>query len=184
MPWQNDVAQTQPNDPPAVRVAVSADAAAVAAIYNHYVDLGGSTMDQQHWSDGQVRKWMHSLTNREALLVVDRGGTVEGWGALKRYSERAGYQACCEESLFVAPQATGRGIGKCLMDALITRCQEFGYHHVVAKICADNLNSIEFHLRNGFEIVGTQREIGFEKGRWVDVAILQRILADVPIPSD
>ena len=172
--------------PVTIRLAVQQDAAAVAGIYNHYVDLGGVTLDQQHWQPQRVELWLERLGKRELVLVAQGDsqthGAIHGWAAIKQYSDRAGYQVCCEESVFVAPAATGRGVGQKLMDELVARCRHLGYHHLVAKICADNRGSIQFHTRNGFEIVGTQREIGFQNNRWTNVTILQRILDDVPMP--
>ena len=62
---------------------------------------------------------------------------------------------------------------------MIERCRAYGYHHLVAKILADNTRSIEYNLRFGYERVGVQREIGFKNGHWQDVAILQLVLDDV-----
>ena len=64
--------------------------------------------------------------------------------------------------------------------ALIERCKTYGYHHLLARIFADNEASIEYNRRFGYELVGVQREIGFKDGHWQDVAILQLVLEDVP----
>ena len=73
----------------------------------------------------------------------------------------------------------GQGIGSRIKRALIARCRELGYHHLVAKLLADNVASIEYNRKLGYEVVGVQREIGFKEGRWCDVVILQLILGDV-----
>ena len=67
-----------------------------------------------------------------------------------------------------------------MKEALIARCKEYGYHHLVAKIFADNKASINYNKKFGYEIVGRQREIGFKNGRWQDVVIMQLVLDDVP----
>ena len=79
-----------------------------------------------------------------------------------------------------------RGYGSRLKRVVIERCRAYGYHHIIARIFADNAASIEYNLRFGYEVVGIQREIGFKNGHWQDVAVLQLVLDDVPpvIPED
>lgn len=98
-----------------------------------------------------------------------------GWGQLMPYSQRVGYSHCAETSVYVHPSVQGQGLGTQLQRQLLETAQSKGYAHLVAKVVAGNHNSIRFHERFGYEIVGTQRRIGYLRGRWYDVTILQRI---------
>ena len=101
-------------------------------------------------------------------------------GVVKKYSPRPGYDLCCETSIFLERSLVGRGLGKPLQQELLNRAVALGYHHVVAKIWADNAGSIRFHERFGYEMVGVQREIGWVGGKWRDVAIMQKIFRETP----
>ena len=78
----------------------------------------------------------------------------------------------------------GRGLGSFLQRALMDRCRELGYHHLVAKIFADNQTSIRLHQRFGYRMVGVQKEIGIVDGRWQDVAILQYVFDENDSPTN
>jgi len=163
-----------------LRDATGDDAAAIADIYNESIRLGGATMDEEEKTAAEVRRQIEGFSARETILVLEGGAGMIGWGIIKRYSDRAGYRFCCETSVYLRRDEVGRGYGPRIKKALIERCRQYGYHHLVAKIFADNVRSIEYNLRLGYEMVGIQREIGFKKGHWQDVAILQLVLDDVP----
>ena len=163
------------------RAATPEDAMAIAEIYNEAIVAGNATMDDQPKSVEYMRNLIEHLGPRETILVLETvTDRVLGWGIIKRYSDRTGYRFCCETSVYLQHQEVGKGYGTRIKKALIARCRELGYHHLVAKIFADNRVSIEYNLKQGYEMVGIQREIGYKNGRWQDIAILQLVLADVP----
>ncbi|RMF63266.1 MAG: N-acetyltransferase family protein [Bacteroidetes bacterium] len=162
-----------------IRDAVAGDAAAIAAIYNASILAGDATMDQRPHTADDVLRWLATLSEREALLVLDAGDRLLGWGIVRRYSDRPGYRFTCETSLYLDRAFRGRGLGTRLQTALMDRCRTLGYHHIVAKIWASNTASLALHRKLGFEPVGVQREIGHCDGRWIDVVILQCLL---PLP--
>jgi L-amino acid N-acyltransferase YncA len=160
-----------------LRDAVSADAAAIARIQRQSVEAMDSTMAAPA-STEEIREQLLAMGPREAWLVVEEEQVVVGWGVVKRYSPRPGYDPCCETSIFLDRSHCGRGLGRPLQQALLDRAVALNYHHVVAKIWADNKSSIGFHERFGYELVGVQREVGRVGDQWRDVAILQLILRE------
>lgn len=169
-----------------IRDARPEDAAAIAAIYNEAIRAGGSTMDQRPHTARDVLGWMAHFNKREALLVLtgEDAHTGEeahlGWGILKRYSDRPGYRFSCETSVYVAGRHRRRGCGARIQAALMDRCRALGYHHIVAKIWAENEASRALHRKFGFTLVGIQKEIGCHEGRRIDVAIMQCLLSQDP----
>lgn len=159
-----------------IRDAAEADMAAVTGIYNSWVLTGGATMDQETRTINDSIKQFKALSGREAVLVLEKDGLVCGWGQIKAYSPRAGYRFTCETAVYLDPAVLGRGLGTTLKKALLERCRQLNYHHVVNKILADNHASVNYNLQLGFEVVGRQREVGFVNGAWVDVLIMQLIL--------
>jgi L-amino acid N-acyltransferase YncA len=166
----------RPDTPPIIRDATPADAAAIAAIYSESVARGDATMDEEPWTTAQVEAQMAAQDAREGFLVLEQDGAVLGWGVFKRYSPRAGYRFAGETATYLRRDQTGRGHGTRLKRALIARCRDAGYHHLVARVAADNAASIAYNLRLGYEVVGVQRQIGYRDGRWLDVTILQLLL--------
>lgn len=165
------------------RDATPDDAAVIAEIYNESIAAGGASMDENPKSAGDIRRQLAGFGRRETILLLEAGGEVLGWGIIKKYSDRSGYRFCCETAVYLRHRHAGRGHGTRIKLALIERCRRYGYHHLVAKILAGNVASIEYNRKLGYELVGTQRQIGFVDGRWQDVVILQLVLEDVP-PGD
>ena len=159
-----------------VRAATAVDAARIAAIYNQAIDSGGATMDEVPWTSDSVQARMLAQDDMEGFLVLEQDGRVLGWSEYKRYSPRAGYRFAGETATYLDQDACGQGLGTRLKEAVIDRCRTIGYHHLVAKVFADNTPSMRCNLRLGYEVVGTQREIGRRGGRWIDIVILQLLL--------
>jgi len=155
-----------------------ADAAAIAEIYNEAVHAGNATMDDRTKSEQDMLDLISSFTERETILVLEESSRVVGWGIIKRYSDRPGYRFACETSVYLRDSHTRRGLGTAIKRAIIERCRSYRYHHLVAKIFADNRGSVEYNLRLGYELVGIQREVGYKNGGWQDIAILQLVLDD------
>lgn len=160
-----------------IRTATGDDAARIAAIYTESILARDSTMDTEPVTEAQMHTKLSLLGPRETILVVEpTPGTVAGWGIVKAYSDRPGYAVACETSVYLDRAWTGRGLGSAVQEALHAFCRSAGYHHIVVKIWADNDRSIAMHARNGFGLVGVQREIGRVDGQWRDIAIMQYIL--------
>jgi phosphinothricin acetyltransferase len=110
-------------------------------------------------------------------LVADFGGALAGYGYCAPYRARSAYRYALEDSVYVSPDALGRGVGTALLAELIRRCEALGYRQLVAVI-GDSAHaaSINLHAALGFLRVGTLRSVGFKFGRWVDGVIMQRAL--------
>ncbi len=154
-----------------IRTATHSDAEALVHIYNQY--LGKATQDTIVRKPNFFVQMMDKLEDREILLVVEKEGRIVGYGILKKYSWKEGYRYAGEISLFFDSKHTGGGMGKQLMQRLIDQAKNWEYKHLVSRIMAINVTSIEFHKKLGYEMVGFQSKIGFVDGVWHDVAILQ-----------
>ena len=161
-----------------LRDATPADAAAIAEIYNQSIAAGDATLAEDPWSAASVRRKLAGFSGRETILVLEDAESISGWGIIKRYSDSHGYRFSCETAVYLRRELVGRGFGTRIKRAVIDRCRDYGYHHLVAKILADNRASIEYNSKLGYEVVGTQRQIGYRDGRWHDVVILQLVLDD------
>lgn len=158
---------------PTVRPAAPADAAAIAAIYNEQVLNGVATFDTEEKSAEDRARWMAGRGPRHAVLVVELDGTVLGFGSLNPWSERRAYDESAEASVYLAPEARGRGLGRSLLAALLAAGREAGLHTVIARITAGNEASLRLFRGEGFRDVGVLREVGRKHGRRLDVEVLQ-----------
>jgi len=152
--------------------------AAIAAIYNEYIEAGTATMEERIHSAADIEHWSDTLDERERLLVVTDAGQVIAWGIIRKYSPRAGYRFTCETSVYLTRSECGKGYGTWFKRHLMDVCQALSYHHIVAKIFATNTVSIQYNLKLGYEIVGRQTQVGFKHGQWVDVVLLQYVFRD------
>ncbi len=101
---------------------------------------------------------------------------VVGFGALSPFRERHGYATTVEDSVYVDGAHRGHGVGRLLLEELVRLAGRHGFHAVIARIVGRNEASIALHRACGFDLVGTEREVGRKHGRWLDVAEMERLL--------
>lgn len=160
---------------PAIATSMdSSDPQQIAAIYNHYVDIGSATFDRVHWTTDRVESFL-AVPSPDGWYVAEFDGQILGWASARQFSDRHGFRFSCETAIYLKPQAHGGKIANSLQEQIETHCRQNQIHHAVAKIIADNDRSLSFHYRHGYELVGTQKEIGHINGQWSDVTILQKI---------
>ncbi|MGO9582294.1 MAG: N-acetyltransferase family protein [Acidimicrobiales bacterium] len=159
-----------------IRRAVMADAEAIRQIYNIEVTGSTATLDLVPRSHEEQASWMVAHSGVYPVIVADEGGEVVGFACLSPYRPRPGYATAVEDSIYVAAEHRGKGIGRELLNAAVVMARTHGFHSVVARVGATQQASVALHQACGFDFVGVEREIGRKFGRWIDVAILQRLL--------
>jgi phosphinothricin acetyltransferase len=162
-----------------IRDARDDDLAAVQAIYAHHVLHGLGTFETEPPDEDEMRsRWRQITAAGFPYLVAVDDGVVAGYAYANHFRTRAAYRQTVEDSIYVAPAAIGRGVGRALLDALIERCRAAGLQQMLAVIGdSGNAASIGVHAVCGFEHVGTMKAVGRKFDRWVDVVIMQRALA-------
>jgi len=170
--------KTDLNDKPGYKIeeAIESDYQTIAEIYNECIASGTATMDSSLKSKQDIADWVLAFNDREKLFVLKEDGTNVGWGIIKRYSDREGYRFTCETAVYLTASKTALGYGTLMKQHIISVCKELKYKHLVAKIWANNQVSIDYNLKLGYTIVGTQKQIGFKNNEWIDVVILQYII--------
>jgi L-amino acid N-acyltransferase YncA len=163
-------------DPPVqIRLAGPEDAEAIRVIYNHEVTSGATTFDIVPRTSTEQLEWLDRHRGAHpAVVAVD--GEVLGFGALSAFRDRPAYATTVESSVYVGQAHRRRGIGRAILNELVSLAAVHGFHTVIARIVGHNEASIALHQACGFELVGTEREVGRKHGRWLDVVELQRML--------
>jgi phosphinothricin acetyltransferase len=110
----------------------------------------------------------------EHRIVAVLDGQIVGWCALSPRSSRCCYRGVAEESVYVAPWAWGRGVGRALLEAIIERSEAAGIWTLEAGIFPENEASVRLHRACGFRVVGVRERVGELHGRWRDVLLLER----------
>jgi len=160
-----------------IRDALESDAEAVHAIYAHHVLHGTASYDIDPPSLDDIRGKMRWIIGEGwPFLVAEANGEVVGYAYSTQFRDRAAYRFTCENSIYVDPQHTGRGIGKALLQALIERSGEYGFRTMIAVIGGAEPASIAVHAACGFEEVGRLKGVGWKKERWLDNVYMQRAL--------
>jgi L-amino acid N-acyltransferase YncA len=162
-----------------IRPATPDDAPAIAAIYAHHVLTGTGTfeIDPPDVTDIGARMAKVAARGWPWLVSVSADGLVTGYAYAGPFRERAAYDATVEDSIYLAPQAQGKGVGKALLNALIEACRIAGAKEMLAVIGdSDNGASIGLHKALGFGDAGLLRNVGVKFGRPLDVVILQKSL--------
>ena len=161
-----------------IRPATQADAEALAAIYGHAVLHGLGTFEEEPPSAADMEGRRRSITERGLPYVVaEAAGHVLGFAYAGPFRSRAAYRYTLEDSVYVAPDAVGKGVGKALLVAVIAACEALGVRQLIAVVGdSGNAASLALHRSLGFEQTGIGRSVGFKHGRWVDIVQLQKPL--------
>jgi len=161
----------------AVRLATGDDAEAIRAIYNREVAESTNTFDLVPRSAAVQREWLSAHDGAHpAVVAVDAEGGVVGFGSVSPFKERPAYATTVENSVFVHSDHRGQGVGKAILAELVRLATSHGFHAMIARIVGDHEASIALHRACGFELIGTEREVGRKFNRWLDVVLMQRML--------
>jgi L-amino acid N-acyltransferase YncA len=139
----------------------------VARIFEEGLDEGTFEDSVPTWET-----W--DASHLSAPRLVARAGEIVGWAALAPFSRRDCYRGVTENSIYVAREARGRGVGHALLEELVRRADEAGIWTIQAGILAGNGASVALHERCGFRLVGTRERIAQKNGVWRDVVLMER----------
>ncbi len=162
----------------AIRDAGLDDAPAIARIYNQGIEDRTATLETALRSAEERAEWLAAHDDRHpVLLAVDAAGVAVGWTSINRFNPRAAYDHVADISVFVARESRGRGVGDAMLTALEARSRSIGYHKMVLAAFPTNAPGVRLYQRHGFLTVGTYHEQGLLEGRWVDVVVMEKLLA-------
>ncbi|HYP72968.1 MAG TPA: GNAT family N-acetyltransferase [Microbacterium sp.] len=165
-----------------IRPAREDDIPDIREIYNHYVTNSVVTFDEKKWSLKQWRDKLQFLQKlgMPFLVAQSPSGQVLGYALVQPMSSKSAYRYSVENSIYLGQAATGKGLGRALLEALITASEAAGIHQMVAVVSDKGAEaSIALHERLGFVEVGRMGRVGFKFGRWLGTIYLQKQLKPV-----
>jgi L-amino acid N-acyltransferase YncA len=154
------------------------DLDAIGDIYAHHVRSGVATFELAPPDRAEWDRRLHTVVaGGLPFLTATVNGVVAGYAYCTPWKTRPAYRHTVEDSIYLAPNATGRGVGGRLLDELLAGCAAAGIREVVAVIVdADASASLALHRNRGFVDAGRLRAVGYKHGRWLDTVLLQRSL--------
>ena len=169
-----------------IRDAIESDFTVLTEIYAHHVRNGTGTFALEPPSQAEMMANFHTVKGMNLPYVVAiEDGVIAGYAYASPFRTRPGYRYSIEDSIYLAPQAIGRGLGKALLNRLIEMCTQRGLYSMIAVIGdGDNGPSIGVHHACGFTTTGSLPRAGYKFGRWLDVVFMTRdLLAPVDRPD-
>jgi L-amino acid N-acyltransferase YncA len=171
-----------------IRPATAPDLSAITEIYRHAVLHGTATFELIPPDLAEMTRRFDVLSDGGfPYLVATLESRVVGYAYAGMHRPRPAYRFTVENSVYLEPAIQRRGIGRQLMQRLITECETRGYRQMVAVIGdSANAGSIGVHTKCGFQMIGTHPDVGFKFGRWLDTVMMQRALGEgaSTLPSD
>jgi len=162
-----------------IREAAERDIPDMREIYNHYVLNSTVTFDEDAMTLAEMRKKFRTVQNLHFpwILAESPRGQVLGYAYVIPWKPKAAYRYTVENSIYLGPASTGKGLGKALMAELLERSKAAGIKEVIAVIADKGAEaSIAMHEKFGFKHVGHMGKVGFKFGRWLGTEMLQKSL--------
>jgi phosphinothricin acetyltransferase len=163
-----------------VRPAAAADIPAITAIYGPAVLTGTASFEVDPPDEAEMLRRFEAITGAGyPYFVAEVEGRIAGYAYASAYRTRPGYRFTVEDSVYIAPDAQGKGAGKALLDRVVARCRDDGFRLMIAVIGdSANFASITLHRRLGFRYCGTIHSVGYKFGRWLDSVVMELPLGE------
>lgn len=159
---------------PTIRLATTADAAPIAAIYNHFVLHTMVTFEEDPVTDAMIADRMREVEEAGLpWIVADLDGALAGYAYASKWKPRVGYRFSTEVTVYLAPGLGGRGVGSTLYAALLPMLRERGIRNAIGGIGLPNEASVRLHERFGFKKVAEFENVGIKFGTWMNVGYWQ-----------
>jgi L-amino acid N-acyltransferase YncA len=160
-----------------IRQANTADAAAIVAIYNHYVLNTSVTFEEEAVSTEQMAERIGQVkADGLPWLVLEQSGEVLGYAYATKWRVRSAYRFSVESTVYVKDGVTAKGLGSQLYQQLLAELKVLGLHLVIGGITLPNKQSVALHEKFGFEKCGHFQQVGFKFEQWRDVGYWQKLL--------
>jgi L-amino acid N-acyltransferase YncA len=159
-----------------IRPAATADLEQVAAIYAHYVATSVATFEEVPPPVGYWQRHLDDLASRSLpFLVAEHDGAVRGYAYATPWRPKPAYRHTVEDTVYISPGHTGRGLGGALLGGVLAGCAQAGARQVIAVIADTGSDaSAALHARFGFALAGRLTGVGRKHGRWIDTLLMQR----------
>jgi len=163
-----------------LRSATADDLSHITAIYRDSVLNGTASYEITPPSREEMAARFQAIRDKgyPYLVAEDDAGAFLGYAYASSFRTRPAYRWLVEDSIYLAPEARGRGVGRLLLDALIESCQTLGFRQMIAVIGGAHPASVAVHRAAGFIEAGLLKGTGYKHGRWLDTMLMQKALGE------
>ena len=157
-----------------IRSAVIADAHPITVLWNDFIRDTAVTFT----TELKVRSDVEAIITdpERSVLICEQEGVFEGFALFGTFRGGPGYVHTVEHSIYLVPEAQGKGLGRALMDALVSAAMTLGHHAMIGAISGGNANAVAFHEKCGFKQAGRLPKVGRKNGVWHDLILMQLII--------
>lgn len=160
-----------------IRPAAAADAPALAALLNHWIEHTAVTFNPVPKTEEDILVMIATKAAAgHAFLVAVEDGQLLGQASYGQFRGGLGYRTCMEHSISLLPGVHGKGLGRALLTAVEDHARDQGAHQMIAGVSGENAEGRAFHDRMGYRHIATVPEAGFKFGRFMDLVLMQKIL--------
>lgn len=160
-----------------IRPATSTDLPAITEIYRENVLNGVATYELTPPDLAEMTRRFAAITgDRYPWFVAAEDGTILGYAYAGPFRTRPAYRWLVEDSIYLSPEARGKGLGSTMLSALLDECEALGFRQMTAVIGGAHPASVGVHRKAGFEHCGIMKGSGYKHGRWLDTVIMQKAL--------
>ena len=152
-----------------IREVGEADAGSICSIYNHYIANSIITFEESPVSVEEMTGRIREISAALPWYVCQRGGDLLGYAYASPWKSRCAYRYSAETTIYLTPDATGRGIGKALYGKLLDSLRARSFHNAIGGVALPNDASVALHESLGFEKVAHFMQVGWKFGKWIDV---------------
>jgi phosphinothricin acetyltransferase len=164
-----------------IRPSLDSDLPAITAIYGHHVLYGTGTFETTPPTEAEMTTRRADVLAKGLpyLVIEEDGGRVLGYAYCQWFKPRPAYRFSAEDSIYMHPDAAGKGLGKALLAELIRQAEAAGVRKLIAVIGdSNNAASVGIHKALGFEPAGTIRNCGWKFERWLDIVIMDKAIGE------
>jgi phosphinothricin acetyltransferase len=166
-----------------IRVATTADAAALAELYRPYVEGSRISFEEKAPDRAEMARRIESdRPGHYPWFAAEENGRLLGFASSSAFRARPAYRWTVETGIYLSCEAQGRGVGRALLKELLRTLEQQGYVAAIGAIALPNDASVALHEKLGFVHTGTYRQVGFKMGEWLDVGLWQKELAPRQTP--
>lgn len=168
-----------------IRTAVESDLPEMLLIYNDIILNTTAVYDYKPHTIEMRQAWFRTKQEQGfPVFTAEDNRKVVGFSSIGPFRAWAAYKYSVENSIYVAPDCRGKGIGKLLLPPLIDAAQQLNMHTIIASIDATNESSLRLHKSFGFEETAHFKQVGYKFGRWLDLKFLQLMLNAPTYPNE
>jgi L-amino acid N-acyltransferase YncA len=163
-----------------LRNAIPADLPAITEIYRDSVLNGTASYEITPPDQAEMQNRFRGIREKGYPYIAAEAddGTLLGYAYASAFRTRPAYRWLVEDSIYLSPEARGKGVGKALLKELITRCEALGFRQMAAVIGGASPASVALHKNLGFEMTGTMKGTGFKHGKWLNTVFMQIALGE------